>query len=320
VSAAEAASVDRESLLQAQADLKANSEEAENLKVTHKQALEHSTTQIKALEEKVAASEELEAQVTSLKSEKEENANKLSELEIEILELKETQEDLEDARDTLQRQITTLEGDLAKAAVASALAVEAASSKEEERLAQLQELAEQHEKELATQSERYAQIVASLETLKAQHADTTKAYEQAKQDIISIEQTHALKLSEFEEAHAAQRDAQSAEFAKIKAELEVCFIYYLPKLLFKTLFRLKKSFTIPRLMPLRLNMSNFCKMLSNEPRSDFLFSVVISDFYFYPLVSKMLVTFTLKNCSLFEKPLIRLSNKFRRPTKLHWKH
>ena len=179
--------------------------------------------------------------MTSLRLNKEDNATKLSELEIEILELKETQETLEDTRDELQRRISILEGDLAKAAVASALAVEAASDKEVEHLAQLKNQAEQHQKEMETQSKRYVEIVASLETLRAQHADTSKAYEQTKQDIISIEQTHVSKLNELEQAHTAQQDAQSAEFAKIKAELEVCFIYYFPKSPFKRFVQSQES-------------------------------------------------------------------------------
>ena len=233
-SAAEAASAEHESLLQAQADLMAISEEAERLKATHKQALEDSTTRVKALEEKAAENDELKSQVASLKSEKEDNANKLSELEIEILELKETQEGLEDTRDSLQRRIATLEDDLAKAVVASALAAEAASGKEKEHLAQLNELVERHKEELATRSKRHDEIVASLNSLEEQHADTSKSYEQAKRDKISIEQAHASKLSDLQQAHAAQRDAQSTEIAKIKAELQVCLICYFPKFLFKT--------------------------------------------------------------------------------------
>ena len=225
-STAKAASIEHESLLQAQANLKAISDETEILKAAHSQTLEDSRTQIKVLEEKAAESEKLKAQVASLKLEKEDNANKLSELEIEILELKETQEGLEDTRDSLHRRITTLEDDLAKAAVASALAVEVASAKEEEHSAKLKAQAEQHEGELAAQSKRYDEIAASLKTLEAQYADTSKACEQSKQDIISIEQTHLSKLSELEQAHAAQQDAQSAEFAKVKGELEVCSIYY----------------------------------------------------------------------------------------------
>lgn len=234
--AAEAASVDRESLLQAQADLKAISEEAERLKTAHKQALEGSTNQVKALKEKTAENDELKSQVASLKSEKEDNANKLSELEIEILELKETQEGLEDTRDSLQRRITALEDDLAKAAVASALAAEAASGKEKEHLAQLKEQVDRHEEELVTRSKRHDEMVASLKSLEERHADTSRAFEQAKQDKISTEQAHASKLSELQQAHAAQRDAQSAEFAKVKAELEVCLIYYFPNFLFTASF------------------------------------------------------------------------------------
>ena len=232
-SAAAAASVERESLLQAQADLKAISEEAERLKAAHRQALEGSTTQVKALEEKTTENDELKSQVASLKSEKEDNANRFSELEIEILELKETQEGLEDTRDSLQRRIATLEDDLAKAVVASALAAEAASGKEKEHLAQLKEQVERHKEELATRSERHDELVASLKSLEEQHADTSKAYEQAKQDKILIEQAHASKLSELKQTHTAQLDAQSAEFAKVKAELEVCLIYYFPTFFLK---------------------------------------------------------------------------------------
>jgi DNA repair exonuclease SbcCD ATPase subunit len=224
-SAAEAASVKHESLLQAHADLKAISDEAERLKAAHKLALEGSTAQVKELEEKAAENDELKSQVASLKSEKEDNANKLSELEIEILELKETQEGLEDTRDSLQCRITTLEDDLAKAAVASALAAEAASGKEKEYLAQLKEQVEWHEEELATRSKRNDEMAASLKSLEEKHADTSKAFEQAEQDKLSIGQAQASKLSELQEAHAAQRDAQSAEIAKVKAELEVRLIF-----------------------------------------------------------------------------------------------
>jgi conserved oligomeric Golgi complex subunit 6 len=235
-SAAEAASVEHESLLQAQADLKAISDEVERLKAAHKLELEGSTTRFKALKEKAAENDELKSQVASLKSEKEDNANKLSELEIEILELKETQEGLEDTRDTLQRRIITLEDDLAKAAVSSALAAEAASGKEKEYIAQIKEQVERHKEELATRSKRHDEMVVSLKSLEERHADTSKAFEQAEQDKFSIEQAHASKLSELQQAHAAQRDAQSVEFTKVKAELEVCLIYYFPKFLFTISF------------------------------------------------------------------------------------
>jgi DNA repair exonuclease SbcCD ATPase subunit len=110
---------------------------------------------------------------------------------------------------------------------------EAASGKENQYLAQLKEQVERHEEELATRSKRHDEMVESIKSLEEQHADTSKAYEQAKQDKISIEQAHASKLSELQHAHAAQRDSQSAEFEKVKAELEVCLIYYFPKFCFK---------------------------------------------------------------------------------------
>ena len=220
-SAAEAASVEREALLKAQADFKALSEEAEALKVSHTKALEDSMRQIAELRETSSVTATLEAQIASLRAEKEESANKLSELEIEILELKETQEGLEDARDTLQKRITTLEDDLATGAVTSGLAAEAASNKEVEHAQMVEALIEQHKKELESDSVRFAQLTATFEALQKEHSEALVLYEQCKQNLVDSEGRHASELTALEVAQVAQQAAQAAELEKVLKELEV---------------------------------------------------------------------------------------------------
>jgi len=217
-SAAEAASVEREALLKAQADLKALSEEVEASKISHTMALEDSMSQIG---EKSSIIATLEAQLASLRAEKEESVNKLSELEIEILELKETQEGLEDARDKLQRRIATLEDDLATGAVTSGLAAEAASNKEMEHAQMVEALIGQHKKELESDSVRFAQLTATFEALQKEHSEALILYEQSKQDLVDSEGRHASDLMALEDAQVTQQAAQAAELEKVLKELEV---------------------------------------------------------------------------------------------------
>jgi chromosome segregation ATPase len=220
-SAAEAASIEREALLKAQADFKAVSEEVEALKVSHTVALEDSMGQIAELREKASLTAMLEAQIASLKAEKEESANKLSELEVEILELKETQEGLEDARDTLQRRIATLEDDLATAAVASGLAAEAARNKEVEHAQMVEALIGQHKKELESDSVRFAQLTATFEALQKEHSEALVLYEQCKQNLVDSEGRHTSELMALEDAQVTQQAAQAAKLEKVLKELEV---------------------------------------------------------------------------------------------------
>lgn len=220
-SAAEAASVEREALLKAQADFKAISEEVEAMKLSHTTALKDSMSQIAELREKSSVTATLEAQIASLKAEKEETANKLSELEIEILELKETQEGLEDARDTLQKRIATLEDDLAAAAVTSGLAAEAASSKEAEHAQMVEALIGEHKKELELDSVRFAQLTATFEALQKEHSEALVLYEQSKRNLVDSEGRHASELTALKDAQVAQQAAQAAELEKVLKELEV---------------------------------------------------------------------------------------------------
>jgi predicted nucleic acid-binding Zn-ribbon protein len=220
-SAAEAASVERDALLKAQADFKALSEEAEALKVSHTMALEDSMSKIAELRETSSVTATLEAQIASLKAEKEESANKLSELEIEILELKETQEGLEDARDTLQKRIATLEDDLATGAVTSGLAAEVASNKEVEHTQMVEALIGQHKKELESDAVRFAQLTATFEALQKEHSEALVLYEQCKQNVVDSEGRHASELMALEDAQVAQQAAQAAELEKVLKELEV---------------------------------------------------------------------------------------------------
>jgi predicted nucleic acid-binding Zn-ribbon protein len=220
-SAAEAASVERDALLKAQADFKALSEEAEALKVSHTMALEDSMSKIAELRETSSVTATLEAQIASLKAEKEESVNKLSELEIEILELKETQEGLEDARDTLQKRIATLEDDLATGAVTSGLAAEVASNKEVEHTQMVEALIGQHKKELESDAVRFAQLTATFEALQKEHSEALVLYEQCKQNVVDSEGRHASELMALEDAQVAQQAAQAAELEKVLKELEV---------------------------------------------------------------------------------------------------
>ena len=219
--AAEAASVEREASLKAQVDFKAISEEVEALKVSHAMALEDSMSQIAKLRERSSVTAALEAQIASLKAEKEDSASKLSELEIEILELKETQEGLEDARDTLQRRIATLEDDLATAAVASGLAAEAATNKEMEQAQTVEALIGQHKKELESGSVRFAQLTAAFESLQKEHSEALVLYEQCKQNLTDNEGRHASELMALEDAQVVQQAAHAAELEKVLKELEV---------------------------------------------------------------------------------------------------
>ncbi|KIM47878.1 hypothetical protein M413DRAFT_15962 [Hebeloma cylindrosporum] len=219
-SAAEAASVEREALLKAQADFKAISEEVEALKVSHTMALEDSLGQIAELRERSSVTATLEAQIASLKAEKEESANKLSELEIEILELKESQEGLEDTRDTLQRRIATLEDDLAMAAVTSGLAAEAATKKEMEHAQAVEALIGQHKKELEADSVRFDELKATLEALQKEHSEALVLYERCKQNLVDNEGRHASELMALEDAQVAQQAAHAAELEKVMKELQ----------------------------------------------------------------------------------------------------
>lgn len=220
-SASEAALIEHEALLTAQANLKAISEEVDALKMVHTKAMQESESQITELREQLISVEALQTQLTSLKAEKEENANKLSELEVEILELKETQDGLEDTRDTLQKQVAILEGELAKAAAAAVMADELASQKDASHAQELALLVERHETELAAGSERYNEIAASLEALKSDLLEAVAAKEQVEKDILQKEESHTSKIGELEEVHAAHRASLAADIERISQELKV---------------------------------------------------------------------------------------------------
>ncbi|KAF8912998.1 hypothetical protein CPB84DRAFT_499192 [Gymnopilus junonius] len=218
-SAAEAASVEHDALLKVQADFKTISDESEALKVTHTKALQDAENTIADLRSEVESVKEWEAQVTSLKAEKEENANKLSELEVEILELKETQEGLEDTRDQLQRQIAAQEDQLAKSAVAAGSAAEAASQKESAHAQQLETLVQECKKDLEAAAVRHSEVVASLEALKTELAEAVAAKEGSEQEISEREKRHSSALAEVEQQHASQLTDLESRLEKTLQEL-----------------------------------------------------------------------------------------------------
>lgn len=222
----EAASIEHEALLTAQADLKAISEEVDALKVVHNKAMQDSESQITELREQLAATEALQAQVVSLKAEKEDNANKLSELEVEILESKEIMEGLEDARDALQKQIAVLEGELVKSAAAIAIADESAKQKDASHTQELALLVERHQAELAAGSESYKELEVSLEDLKSDLLAAAAAKEQAEKDILESEASHTTKVADLQEVHAARQASLTAGIERISDELKVSYFHF----------------------------------------------------------------------------------------------
>ncbi|KAH9486611.1 hypothetical protein JR316_0000676 [Psilocybe cubensis] len=218
--ATEAALIEHEALVTAQANLKAVTEEVEALKVTHTKAMQDSESQIAELREQLAATEALQAQVASLKAEKEDNANKLSELEVEILESREVLENLEDTRDALQKQITMLEGQLATLTTAVDAANESAKQSNASHAEELAALVKRHQAELDTRSESYKALENSLEDLKMTLLEATAAKEQAEKGILESEASHAKKMAELQELHAAQQASLTADIEKISEELK----------------------------------------------------------------------------------------------------
>lgn len=226
-SASEAAAIEHEALLASQAKLDLLSSEVENLKAVHAKTLQDSESRIAGLLEKLTLVETLEAQVSSLKVEKEENANKLSELEVEILELKEAQDGLEDTRDILQKQVASLEDEVAKAAVSAAMAVEEGNNKDDSHAQELATMAKQHQDELEAGSSRYNELVASLEVLKSDLLVAETAKEKAERECSLLEEAQAIKMAELEQHHATNVAALEVKIAKITEELQVRFIILL---------------------------------------------------------------------------------------------
>lgn len=222
--AALAASVEHDALVKAQTDFADIAVETEALKAAHAQALEEATSKLQVLEAKAARVETLEAEITSLKSEKEDTANKLSELEIEILELRESQETAEDEHTQALARLKSLEEQLSAATVATEQAIEEAKSKEESHSRAVEDLNELHEEALQAASEEQAKVAAQLDALKVDLAEALAAREQAKADRVTAEENHARQVQEAEKEYLNKQSELSEQIQKITAELEVRFL------------------------------------------------------------------------------------------------
>ncbi|KAH7870750.1 uncharacterized protein C8R40DRAFT_1162989 [Lentinula edodes] len=220
----QAASLEHEALLKAQADFSAIQEETAALKVAHNTALEEVLAKSHAVEEglkeKTISFEALVAQIAEMKAEKEENANKVSELEIEILELKESQETAEDERSTFALKIQALEEELAKAHAAAQGIEDDYKAKEAESSARAEQISASHENAVQAATQAQAELVTQLETLKAALNEAKADNEHARAEASASTDAHSAALQEAEQNYLNKQSEMSAEIQRITAELE----------------------------------------------------------------------------------------------------
>ncbi|KAJ3904190.1 hypothetical protein F5879DRAFT_956279 [Lentinula edodes] len=220
----QAASLEHEALLKAQADFSAIQEETAALKAAHSTALEEVLAESHAVEEelkeKTISFEALVAQIAEMKAEKEENANKVSELEIEILELKESQETAEDERSTFALKIQALEEELAKAHAAAQGIEDDYKAKEAESSARAEQISASHENAVQAATQAQAELVTQLETLKAALNEAKADNEHARAEASASTDAHSAALQEAEQNYLNKQSEMSAEIQRITAELE----------------------------------------------------------------------------------------------------
>jgi chromosome segregation ATPase len=217
----EAASAERDAHLKAQAEVGFRTEDIETQKVAHAEVVKELEVRSAELKEKSDATVALQARLTTLVAEKEEFANKVSELEVEVLELKETQESLEDVRDGLQSRVDELLSKLTDADAAAGIAADAASKKDAEHSQKLKELSMKHEQELEASAVRVAEITSSLDKSRAEYMGIVNDLNKTKEDIVSKEERHNLKLDEVEKAHADLLAALSSQLEEVSRNLNV---------------------------------------------------------------------------------------------------
>lgn len=217
-SAASAAQVDRDALVNAKVDFDAAVAEAKTLKAAQTAALDEATAKLREYEAKAAGAEALEKELARLNVD---NANKISELEVEILELKESQEKADDEHGVFLARIKVLEGELAKAIAATQEAVDNATAKDSGHLQHVAEVKKAHDEELKTLSEEQAKVVAQLEALQKELEASQAAYQKAISEAQIATEDHALKLSEAEQLHLRKQADLAEQIKEVTTELEV---------------------------------------------------------------------------------------------------
>jgi len=239
----EAAAVERDAHLKAQAENSLRTEDIEAQKAAHVEVVKELEVRRAELKETTEATVDLQARLTTLIAEKEENANKVSELEVEILELKDTQEGLEDVRDTLQSRVDELLLKLSDADAAAGLAADVARKNDAEHSQKLMELSLKHDQELEASVMRIEEIATSLDKLRADYDGAVIDLEKSKKDVVSKEEQYNLKLGEVEKAHADLLAALSSQLEDVSRNLNVSRSRWLPYLL--NLLSRSKNLSIP---------------------------------------------------------------------------
>jgi chromosome segregation ATPase len=218
---AASAAVEHEALLEARAALDAIQAEAEALKAAQAQAQAEISQKLQALESKAVLVDSLEAQLTLLRKEKEDNANKLSELEVEILELKESQDAAEDERNRLLGKIQSLESELSSALAATQQAIDDAVGKVEENANASEALKAKHAEDLKAAKDELSEVVARLEAIQAELSAAHAARAQMEAAAEAAAEEHTRNIEELEQTHLGVQNELSNHIHKITADLEV---------------------------------------------------------------------------------------------------
>jgi conserved oligomeric Golgi complex subunit 6 len=218
-----AVAMEHEALVKTKADLVAIAAETEALKSAQAHALEEAALKLKEFQSKVAEAEALHTELAGLKTEKEQNASKISELEIEILELKESQETAEDERGDLLARLKSAEDELSKAVSATQQAFEKANANEEEHVRRSADMERAHAEALKGAADEQAKVVAEVEILRMELTTAKAAHEQTKAEAHAAAEEHARNLAEVETNHLGKQSAMSSEILRIKTELEVSY-------------------------------------------------------------------------------------------------
>jgi conserved oligomeric Golgi complex subunit 6 len=222
--AADSAAVEHEALLKTKATLDAIQAESEALKAAHDQAQAEMSQKLQALESQAALADSLEAQLTLLRKEKEDSANKLSELEVEILELKESQEAAEDERNKLLGKIQSLESELSSAITAMQQVTDDAAGKEEVHANASEALKAKHAEDLKVAKNALAEVVARLEAIQTELSAAHAAHAQMEAAAEAAAAEHTRNIEELEQTHLGVQNELSNHIHKLTADLEVLFI------------------------------------------------------------------------------------------------
>ncbi|KAF8507197.1 hypothetical protein F5888DRAFT_1602878 [Russula emetica] len=214
-----AAERDRQSLVEARAELETMETKTTALKAAQAEALDAATAKISSLELQASRAEALATEIADLRAGKEGTSNKLSELEVEILEIKEARDLAEEERTNSKAQINTLREEVATATAAAEKTVEEAAAKQSAATEHLEEVKKQHEAALALVVEESKKLTDQLHASQAEINRLRNNLEALDAAATSAAEEHAGRLAEAEQAHKARQDELKAEIERISVEL-----------------------------------------------------------------------------------------------------